>query len=369
MFWNYSIKEICKKLIKNRHKAYFFTSSVRNLILKQKTSLYYILTTADLVELSGMFDVTFPGKTSYDAEFKKENFIVRFKSFSWPSGGDIFKLFKEKSLNELFAFQTLYFDIEKEIFLDPWDSYYSYRNKKIMVTQSFEKIYRENSYKIFDGLYMASEYGFTITGEVCHILENTKFIINKGQEEDILRGISQVLTSLNPYIAVQFMDRFNILTEIFPEFLPAKSVEQDKDHHPEGNVYEHILECFKHVKKPSLPLAMGILFHDIGKPETATFKKNLSFPDHSYAGAKITEKILKRLGFQEDIIEDTLFLIKNHHLTYIFNKSNNSKKLELMKNRRFSDLLKLYRADILSCYGDISDYRKFSKIYRKSYGK
>jgi putative nucleotidyltransferase with HDIG domain len=43
-------------------------------------------------------------------------------------------------------------------------------------------------------------------------------------------------------------------------------------------------------------LAMAILLHDIGKPKTRTVKERIRFDGHLQLGAKMAERILKKLS-------------------------------------------------------------------------
>lgn len=368
MPWKDDIGHICKKLSDAGYITYLSGPTSRDIKLKIPSHFYYLITTADLIAIARLFEVEFPGKKDYDAELKGKGFLIRFKYLIKPSDKSIFEILKDESSKELFTFDTLYFEPVREVYLDPEGNYYDLRERKIIPAKNFFENYRTKSYKVLDALYLSSHFGSVITEDTARIFEKSPFIFHKEHTDEIRQGLNRIMTSKNPYIAINYMDRFNILTEIFPELLPARSIEQDKDYHPEGNVYEHTLECFRYVEKPSLALAMALLLHDVGKPGAATcIKKNLRFPGHSRIGVSIARKILRRFGYKEDFIEDVSFLIRYHLLGHEFRNWNESKRKECMSNRLFPELLKLYKADILSCYGDLSEYRKISAFYHKVY--
>ena len=368
MSWQEDVGDICKKLHKEGYRVFFSGSTTRNIKLKINQNIYYIFTTADLIGLSRLFDVEFPGKTYYDAELKENNFLIRFKHFSYPKNGNIFTFLKEEAQKEVFTFDTLFFNPHKERYFDPSGNYYSLRDKKIIPADNFSINYQKRTYKIFDAICLSSNYGSTISEDFLKAAEKIEFTFQSEFAGETREGFNKAITSENPYLSINLMDRLNIITELFPELVPAKRIEQDKDHHPEGNVYEHTLECFKHIKKAPLTLAVSLLLHDAGKPETATVtKKKLRFPGHSQRGAVIARKALKRLGYKNNFIEDVIFLIRYHLLGHEFRKWDERRRKEMMSHRLFPLLLKLYRADILSCYGDLSEYRKISAFYHKVY--
>ncbi len=367
LFWKKDILDIWNALSEGGYKSYFYSSTARNLRLNIPETFYYILTTANLVELSRLFEsIEFPGKPDYDGEIHCEECSIRFKILNVPYHGVDFDILRHESLKEIFTLNTLFFDIEKEIFLDPLDSYHDFREKKIKLTPHFEEIYTDKPYKIFDILYLISEYDFILEEHVTCKIEKIPFKFRNEYRDEIITGFNNVIVTKKPYISVRIMDKLNILQEIFPLLSDTKSVPQHKDFHPEGNVYEHTIECFKYIRKPSLPLALSLLLHDTGKPETLTRDgKNLRFPGHSRAGASIARKILRKFGYTQDIISKVAFLIEYHLLAHEFRHMNDRQKIEIINNNMFTDLLKLYKADVSSCYGDLIDYKKIVSLYKK----
>jgi len=367
MFWKKDVLDICNTLSEEGYKSYFYSSTARNLRLKIPEYIYYILTTANLIDLSRLFEsIEFPGKSDYDGELKYEEFYIRFKILNMPYHNADFDILRQESLKELFTLNTIFFDIKKEIFLDPLDCYYHFREKKIRLTPDFEEIYTDKPYKIFDILYLMSEYDFAMEEDVKCKIEKIPFRFRNEYGDEIIAGFNKVIVTKNPYISITVMDKLNILQEIFPLLADTKSVPQNKDFHPEGNVYEHTIECFKYIRKPSLPLALSLLLHDTGKPETLTRDgKNLRFPGHSRAGASIARKILRKLGYSQEITGKVAFLIEYHLLAHEFRHMNERQKIDIINNNMFTDLLKLYKADVSSCYGDLIDYKKIVSLYKK----
>jgi poly(A) polymerase len=367
LLWQEPVISVCKTLSEKGHISYLSGSTTRNLILKIPVTCYYILTTANLIDLSQLFeDIEFPGKSDYDGEIICEDISIRFKVSEMPSDRTDFNILRKESLKELFTLNTLFFDIKKEIFLDPLDCYYDFREKKIKLTPDFEEIYTNKPYKIFDILYLLSDYDFILEEDKRQKIEKIPFKFRNEYRDEIITGFNHVIVTKNPYISIILMDKLNILQEILPLLADTKSVPQNKDFHPEGNVYEHTIECFKYLRKPSLPLALSLLLHDTGKPETLTRDgKNLRFPGHSRAGASIARRVLRKFGYSQEITGKVAFLIEYHLLAHEFRKMNDRQKIDLINNSMFTDLLKLYKADVSSCYGDLIDYKKIVSLYKK----
>jgi len=361
------VTDICKIVTEQGHITYFSGFTTRNIILKIPSKIYYILTTADLITLSQLFEhIDFPGKPDYNAELKLEDIIIRFKIVNLSPQKIDFSILRKESLKELFTVDTLYYDPQREIFLDPLECYYDFRKKKLIPVPDFEDSYKNSPHKILHGFFLLAHINFTLPEELAEKIEKIPFTIKDDYREELRQGLTEVLTSKNPFIALSYMDRFHIIEEIFSEPTPARSVPQNKDFHPEGNVYEHTIECFKYIKKPPISLALALLLHDTGKPSTATIKgKILSFRGHSGVGVKIARKALRRLGYENKIIENVAFLIRYHLLTHEFRNLTEEEKLKFMQEPMFHNLLKLYKADVLSCYGELSDYKKIISSYKK----
>jgi tRNA nucleotidyltransferase/poly(A) polymerase len=215
IFWKEPVIDIYRKLLQKGFICYFFGQTVRNLILKIPSTFYYILTTADLIALSQLFDhIEFPGKVDYDGEIKYNDFIVRFKIIDLPSDKADFQILRKESFTQLLTIDTIYYDTKKERFLDPLECYYDFREKKIKVTPDFLEIYKNKSYKIFDILHLLSNYDFILEEDIKEKIEKLPFIFKKEYLEETKRGLNDILTSKNPYIAMNLMDKFNIIKEI-----------------------------------------------------------------------------------------------------------------------------------------------------------
>lgn len=361
------IKHTYEKLIQAGFKTFFYGSTVRKWLLRETPNIYYILTEADIIDLAKLFEtIEFPGRTYFDAEMRKSHHIVRFRKTP-PHQGEIdLKFLKDQSKIQSLTIDTFFYDPTNDTYIDPCSSYMHLRKKILYPTPQFRQIFQIEPTKIFDILSLACQYDFTITKEITEVCEKFPFHFSKDHSEDVQIGLNSILTAKYPYSGIDLMNRFNILTEIVPELENTKSVPQDKDHHPEGNVYEHTLECFKYIENPSLELSMALLLHDIGKPKTACMqKKNLSFPNHQKIGAQIAQKILRRIGYDNDLISSVTFLIHHHLLTHEFHTLGDNQRKHLMEHPLFPELLRLFKADVSSCYGDLSNYHRINSLYRK----
>ena len=161
-----------------------------------------------------------------------------------------------------------------------------------------------------------------------HLVANNVHRVDKkfiGSKEATSIFLDLLLNYGDPERALRRMNEVGFLGKFIPEFERIMGMMQFNMYH-KYTVDEHTIQCVKTLAqieqgllKEDLPLAskilaegvnrkvlyIALLLHDIGKglPE-----------DHSTAGAKISESVTLRLGFDKQDRELTSWLIKNHLL-------------------------------------------------------
>src|SRR6185436_2561492 len=103
-----------------------------------------------------------------------------------------------------------------------------------------------------------------------------------------------------------------LLRYVLPEIDVMEGVQQPPQFHPEGDVWTHTLMLLGQLENAPLTLALGALFHDVGKPPTLTHADRIRFNEHEQVGAVMTEGILKRLKYSNEQIEQVVSLVRQH---------------------------------------------------------
>jgi poly(A) polymerase len=150
-----------------------------------------------------------------------------------------------------------------------------------------------------------------------------------------------------------------LMHEVLPEILDLKGCEQPPQWHPEGDVFTHtriMLELLP--PDTSLPLVLSVLFHDIAKPATFTRDETgrIRFNGHDTRGAAMTEEILRRLKFPNDVIEPTVAAIENHMTFKDVQKMRTSTLKRFLARPTFEDEMELHRVDCMSSNGLTDNY-------------
>lgn len=134
-----------------------------------------------------------------------------------------------------------------------------------------------------------------------------------------------------PSIFFHALEAMNLLEVLFPELYTMKSIEQGKEHHPEGNVYNHTLLTLDvlPVRDRALDVMLALLFHDLGKAlvpvEVEENGERIHFKGHA-EDLTLAKKALARLTNDVALTESVLSLIEHHMRPYDFRQGAMTKK-------------------------------------------
>jgi tRNA nucleotidyltransferase/poly(A) polymerase len=155
------------------------------------------------------------------------------------------------------------------------------------------------------------------------------------------------------------LDASGLMRVIFPEIEAMKGCKQPPQFHPEGDVFQHTRLMLKLLpEKVSLPLVFSVLFHDIGKPPTASVDEagRIRFNGHDRLGAEMTEAIMQRLRFSRAEIDATVEAVRQHMVFKDVPKMRIAKLKRFMARPTFEDELELHRVDCASSHRMMENY-------------
>ncbi len=119
--------------------------------------------------------------------------------------------------------------------------------------------------------------------------------------------LRKMLVSPQPARALRLLEEATLLELVLPEVAACRGVDQRGWH--TGDVYGHTLEAVQ-LAPAQLTVRLAALFHDVGKPPTAT--SDGAFHGHEVVGARLAEVALKRLRFSNAEIARVSELVRLH---------------------------------------------------------
>jgi tRNA nucleotidyltransferase (CCA-adding enzyme) len=135
------------------------------------------------------------------------------------------------------------------------------------------------------------------------------------------------------------------ILNLIPELIVCANC---KHEHPAHiyNVFEHILHVVAGVDE-DLSLKLAALLHDIGKPYVKKrYENKVRYWGHEKVSCILGELILKRLGYDEELINDVCCLIKLHDTKIDQTPKSIQETCQQIGQANFERLLKLQVSDI-----------------------
>ena len=255
-----------------------------------------------------------------------------------------------------FTVLDLQFDPRREVFLDPRGVYRDLR-KEALVARATDLEWWQ---VIGEAALAVSRYHFTV-GLDRELVPGPAPPVAPAYQRHLLE---RILTSAAPARGLQLLYECGLVASWWPELAAMAAVSHTKDFHPEGDGWEHTLATFAHRKTPDLVLSLGLLLHDVGKPQAAPQGEKRFFA-HSEIGARVARRFLRRLGFAPDLIDAVAFLGRNHMLPAALGRVRPEHAEELMDSPLFPRLLELYRADMLATFASPEPYYQACRLYQR----
>ena len=140
--------------------------------------------------------------------------------------------------------------------------------------------------------------------------------------------LEEILTGNN--IGELINQNMECLLNLIPEIKHMISFEHKHPHH-HLDVWQHTLEVLKNLNSKDLELNMAALLHDIGKPFSYQDEEVRHFHGHPEMSCKMTQQILKRLGYDKEFIKRVSYLVETHDT--IIEQSNLDSSSEMIQKR------------------------------------
>lgn len=159
-----------------------------------------------------------------------------------------------------------------------------------------------------------------------------------------------------------------ILHWFLPEVATLARIKITSDDGVEYTLFEQTLAVMRHYPE-ELPYdwygTLACLFHDVGKLHTAQYAGgDLHFYQHHQVGAKVTRKILSRLGFPPDETDLVCNLVRGHMHFHFMLTDRGIRRFRALD--QYPRLIEMARADIKSVGGTYKEFNHNMKMLERT---
>lgn len=214
--------------------------------------------------------------------------------------------------------------------------------------------FAEDKLRVLRGVRFAATLDFEIEPATWDALRAGAAAIHEVSAERIREEIVKILVSPQRVRGFDLLDASGLLREILPEVAALRGCEQPPEFHPEGDVFVHTRLMLSLLPDTvSIPLALSVLFHDIGKPPTMQIDPTgrIRFNGHESVSARMTEAIMRRLRFSNEETDATIEMVQNHMVFKDVQNMRVARLKRFMARPTFADELELHRVDCLGSHG------------------
>ncbi len=213
--------------------------------------------------------------------------------------------------------------------IDPYDGQEDLSAGIIRAVGDASERFQEDALRLMRAVRFHAQLGFKIEKKTMAAVAEKADLLAEIATERIRDEFCKMIMTPRAGEGVEMLRTTGLLRFIFPELLEGVGCEQNQHHI--FDVYEHNLKSLEYSASKGYSLAVRIasLLHDVGKPatrewkDTPTGKKvragkkgDWTFYGHQVVGAKMAKKMLTRLHFSNEIIDQVNLLVYEHMFVY-----------------------------------------------------
>ena len=214
---------------------------------------------------------------------------------------------------------ALELNTEQPTFIDLFNGVSDLQNKLIRTPGKPEDSFTDDPLRMMRAARFMSQLNFAVDPAIINAIKNMASRLEIISAERIRDEFIKIILSSAPRIGITLLVETGLADYFLPE-VPKLKLEIDEHHHHK-DVYEHSLTVLEQaigleqrLGGPNLTLRLAALLHDIGKPKTKQLIPGggVSFHHHEVVGARMCKERLKKLRFDNHLINDVAKLTFLH---------------------------------------------------------
>lgn len=252
--------------------------------------------------------------------------------------------------------------------IDPFNGMEDIKYHKIQCIGKPEDRFAEDALRILRAIRFASQLSFVLEPNTDYILHKMYQNLENISVERINGEFCKIAASSN--FCVQMVLYSDVLSLFIPEIKDMFGFQQNNPYHI-YDVWNHTVhavqayecDCEPDLNPRDLITSLAVFFHDIGKPHCYQDGEDgiRHFKGHGRVSADMTDKIMKRLRFDNDTREKVVELVYYHDATFEVGKKYVKRWLNKIGEEQFRRLLNVRRADI-KAQADMNQETRLQKI-------
>jgi poly(A) polymerase len=208
---------------------------------------------------------------------------------------------------------------DEPTFVDLFNGVDDLQKKLIKTPGKPEDSFSDDPLRMMRAARFMSQLNFEVDQSVLVAIKNMAARLEIISAERIRDEFIKIMMSPSPRLGITLLVETGLADHFLPE-VPKLKLEIDEHHHHK-DVYEHSLTVLEQaialedrLAGPNLTLRLAALLHDIGKPKTKQLIAGggVSFHHHEVVGARMCKERMKKLRFDNHIINDVSQLVFLH---------------------------------------------------------
>ena len=245
-------------------------------------------------------EVTTYRSESYDSSSRKPNV-----EFGKNIEGDLAR--RDFTINAM----ALELTTDQPTFIDLFNGVTDLQNKLIKTPGKPEDSFTDDPLRMMRAARFMSQLNFEVDPAIITAIKDMSARLEIISAERIRDEFTKIILSPSPRIGITLLVETGLANYFLPE-VPKLKLEIDEHHHHK-DVYEHSLTVLEkaigleqRLGGPNLTLRLAALLHDIGKPKTKQLIPGggVSFHHHEVVGARMCKERLKKLRFDNQLVND-----------------------------------------------------------------
>ena len=216
-----------------------------------------------------------------------------------------------------FTVNAMAYDPHRDTLVDLYGGQEDLRKRIIRTVGDPSERFLEDVLRILRAVRFSAQLGFFIEEKTAEALRKFSSQLPHISQERIRDEFTKLVDAEHAKDGMEMLRAFGLLEHIVPELLESVGVKQGGIHR--FDVWTHLVKSLEFATQEKYPLHVkfAALFHDIGKPASrrpaqGKGTKEWTFYGHEVIGAKMTDRILKRLRYSNEFREKVVKLVRYH---------------------------------------------------------